>query len=345
VDIPRAVPLMALRVDDRMIVSVPGEMTAEMARRVRHAVERRARGDGVRRAVISGLANEYSSYYTTPEEYDAQHYEGAATVYGRASSVAVQEVLVKLTAALVNGATAPEPYPYDPRNGVQANAAPFSRGAAEGAMVEEPQRVARRLRHPAIGWRGAPRGFDRPLESAFVKVQRRSGGDWRTVESDLGLEVLWQVDADGLYRAHWEPPYDQRLGTYRFRITANRYGLTSRRFHLKASRALKPSRRGAPPGSVAVELRYPRPRVREDVGDPAPDATASLTARPGHVPEGAGRVTFVVDGERRTVSAGADGRFQVGAGRGARVTIPAGAARDRFGNFNARELSFRVPRS
>src|SRR5215208_5904004 len=38
-DIPKAVPLMALQVDDRMIVSIPGEMTAEMGRRVRHAVQ------------------------------------------------------------------------------------------------------------------------------------------------------------------------------------------------------------------------------------------------------------------------------------------------------------------
>jgi hypothetical protein len=56
-------------------------------------------------------------------------------------------------------------------------------------------------------------------------------------------------------------------------------------------------------------------------------------------------VTFVVDGRRRTVRAGPDGRFQLSAARGARVTIPAGAARDRFGNFNARPLAFRAPAS
>ena len=99
-NVPRAVPLMALQVGDRMVVSVPGEMTEEMGRRVRHAVEQAAAGHGVVRAVISGLANEYADYFTTPEEYDAQHYEGAATVYGRASSVALQETLVQLTPRL-----------------------------------------------------------------------------------------------------------------------------------------------------------------------------------------------------------------------------------------------------
>src|SRR6266576_2375879 len=37
-DIPKAVPLMAVRIADRMIVSVPGEMTEEMGRRVRASV-------------------------------------------------------------------------------------------------------------------------------------------------------------------------------------------------------------------------------------------------------------------------------------------------------------------
>jgi neutral ceramidase len=336
-DIPRAVPLMAVQVDDRMIVSIPGEMTAEMGRRVRHAVQKASAGHGVRRAVISGLANEYADYFTTPEEYDAQHYEGAATVYGRASSVALQEALVKLTRTLVAGRKPPSAYPYDPRNGIKAKAAPFPRGAGHGKILKQPKRGTRRLLHPTVTWQGGPRGLDRPLERAFVKVQRRSHGHWRTVESDLGLEVMWRVDSNGVYRAEWEAPYDHRLGTYRFRITANRYSLKSHRFRLRPSRALVVHRLGAPPGKVAVEVDYPAPIVNEDVGDPAPDTGASLTARPARVGSG-GRVTFVVDGRRRTVKAGRGGRFEIHAAPGARVRVPAGAARDRFGNVNGRPI-------
>src|SRR5215208_639654 len=162
-DIPRAVPLMSLQVGDRMIVSIPGEMTAEMGRRVRHAVQGAAAGHGVRRALISGLANEFADYFTTPEEYDAQHYEGAATVYGRASSVALQEALVKLTRTLVTGKKGPKPYKYDPRNGIRAKAPPFPRGAKHGKIAKQPDRRTRRLLHPTVAWNGAPRGFDRPL--------------------------------------------------------------------------------------------------------------------------------------------------------------------------------------
>src|SRR4051794_23208633 len=273
-DVPTAVPLMALQVGDRMIVSIPGEMTAEMGRRVRHAVEHAAAGHGVRRAVISGLANEYADYFTTPEEYDAQHYEGAATAYGRASSVALQETLVELTRDLVNGHKGPKPYPYDPRNGVKAKAPPFSRGAKSGKVLKQPDRTATRLMHPTVTWQGGPRGFDRPLGRAFVSVQRRAGGSWHPVESDLGLEVLWQVNSSGVYQAEWEPPYDHRLGTYRFRITANRYSFASHRFRLEPSNTLTVRRLGAPARRVAVELRYPPPSVHEDVGDKPPDSNA-----------------------------------------------------------------------
>ena len=156
-------------------------------------------------AVISGLANEYIDYFTTPQEYDAQHYEGGATIYGRASGVALQEVLVELTRSLVQGRPAPPPYPYDPRNGVDDNAAPFSLGAASATAAGQ-HTGAWRLGRPSFSWQGGLRGFDRPLDRAFVQIQRpAANGGWRTVDSDLGLAVLWRVDEDGLYRARWEP--------------------------------------------------------------------------------------------------------------------------------------------
>src|SRR5437763_5617684 len=46
-DIPKAVPLMTLRIGDRVIASIPGEMTEDMGRRVRAAVTDAAKGSGV----------------------------------------------------------------------------------------------------------------------------------------------------------------------------------------------------------------------------------------------------------------------------------------------------------
>jgi neutral ceramidase len=321
-----------------MVVSIPGEMTAEAGRRVRHAVMQAASGAGVHRVVISGLANEYADYFTTPEEYDAQHYEGAATVYGRTSSVALQETLAKLAGGVANHRPAPQPYVYDPRNGVSDHAPPFSKGASKGKAANQPHSTARRLSHPTFAWFGGPKGLDRPLDRAFVQVQRRAGGRWRTMDSDLGLDILWTVDSNGVYHAEWEPPFDHRLGTYRFGVRANRYRLHSKRFRLLPSRKLTVRRVAASSGRAAVVLDYPKPAVQENVGDPAPDASASLTKRPSHARSG--RVTFLVEGRRITRAASKGGRFVVHASPGDHITIRRGAARDQHGNANGAGLSF-----
>jgi hypothetical protein len=199
----------------------------------------------------------------------------------------------------------------------------------------------RRLWRPKFSWRGGVRGFDRPLDRPFVQIQRRSAtGSWQTVDSDLGLTVLWTVDENGLYRAQWEPPLSQPTGTYRFRVTANRYGLVSRSLKLYVSRELTPRRVAAPSGRVAVVLNYPPARVREDVGDPAPDASASLTDRPPHAPSGV--VTFIVNGRPVTVNAEPGGRFEVPAAPGAQVEIPAGNGRDGLGNRTGVGLTFQA---
>ena len=47
-------------------------------------------------ASVIGFAGEYCGYWVTPEEYDAQLYEGASTLYGREASVWLQDELVRL---------------------------------------------------------------------------------------------------------------------------------------------------------------------------------------------------------------------------------------------------------
>src|SRR5258707_7094748 len=41
-----------------------------------------------------------------------------------------------------------------------------------------------RLARPAFSWRGAPRGFDRPLDSAFVRIVRVVDGRATEVDSE-----------------------------------------------------------------------------------------------------------------------------------------------------------------
>lgn len=373
VDVPTAVPLMALRVGDRAIVSIPGEMTEEMGRRVRKAVLDTTSGAGVSRVVISGLANEYADYFTTPEEFDAQHYEGGATVFGRASSVALEEALVKLSGDLVAQRPAADPYPFDPTNGVKPDGAPFPAGAESGTATAQPE-AAVRLAHPAFAWQGGPRGYDRPLDRAFVSVQRqvvtrvkvkakprkrgrrphrRRGGrrsptftgktrvvtKWRTVDTDLGLRIVWVVDDNGAYRAHWEVPLDAPAGRYRFVVTASRYKLTSAEFTVAPTTALTAVPVNAAAGHLAIELRYPAAVQHEAVGEPPGDVDADLTDRPARATSG--RATFLVGGQEKTVKPDANGVFTLSVPASGAVEVKPGGAVDSHGNANGNALTLR----
>jgi neutral ceramidase len=321
---PHAVPLLALRIADRMIVSVPGEMTAEMGRRVRAAVLGAVEGSGIRVAVVSGLANEYSSYYTTPEEFERQHYEGAATLYGEFASNLLMQSLAELSGRLVHGQAAPDAYPYDPTNGISPDAAPFPSGSATGAVLDEPPGLVRRLDHPTFSWQGGPRGFDRPLDSPFVSLQRLGGGRrpaWRTVDSDLGTHVLWAVDEGGAYRAEWEPGIDVPRGTYRFLVTANRYMLASQPFGLEPANTLTVRAVPAPAGRFAVQLAYPVAQTNVDLGY-RPDLASG------------GRVTFTVGGRQVTVRSARGTTFSVAVPHGASATVAPRAGHDRWDNRN-----------
>jgi hypothetical protein len=319
-DVPKAVPLAALRLGDRLVVTVPGEMTAEMGRRVRTAVLATARSAGVRRAVISGLANEYLQYFTTPEEYDRQHYEGGSTLYGRASSELLKESLVRLTGSLVKRVAAPPPYPYDPRNGLAADQPPFSSGAAHASAMAQPS-TTQRLERAVFSWQGGLRGLDRPLDRAFVTIERHTGRGWRAADSDLGLDILWDVDENGIYRAFWEVPRSAKRGRYRFVVTGNRYGLRSRPFEVVNSTSVR-----VRPVAGGVVLSYKPAVVEQD-----------LTWRP---PIHAGRVMFRVANHPYVVHVRGGRVFKTPKGSGS-VIIPAGAARDRYGNRNTKPLTVR----
>jgi hypothetical protein len=322
---PHAVPLFALRIADRLLVSVPGEMTVDMGRRVRAAVLAASAPAGIHEPVIAGLANEYLQYFTTPEEYERQHYEGGSTLYGKLSSNLLKQSLATLADRLATGQAAPAPYPYDPTNGVKPDAAPFPAGASSATATDQPATSARRLQHPSFSWHGGERGFDRPLDRPFVSLQRLVKRTWRTEDTDLGTHVLWSVDDAGGYRARWEPSFFAATGRYRFLVTGNRYSLASRAFILHPAKVLTARRVDASAGRFAVSLAYPV-AFRE----------LDWTWRPRSVSGGV--VSFTVNGRRVTVRRKSGTVFSVPAPAGAQVDVAAGAASDRYGNFNEKPL-------
>ncbi len=79
---PRVLSVQVLRIGDSAMVGLPFELTTETGRRIEAAVAGAVAGHGVNHVVVSSVANEYSGYVTTPEEYARQFYEGGHTLYG-----------------------------------------------------------------------------------------------------------------------------------------------------------------------------------------------------------------------------------------------------------------------
>jgi neutral ceramidase len=330
---PNVVPLTAARVGDRLLVGVPGEMTVEMGRRTTAAAAAASAGTGVTRVVLAGYANEYASYFTTPEEYAAQHYEGGTTIYGPASGPFVAESLADLAGRLARGEPAPDAAPFDPTRGLRPDAGAYPDGAAQGEITQQPA-ATERLARATFAWRGGGSGTDRPLDSPFVTIERRAGRRWRTADTDLGLNILWSVEDDrpqnegaprfaagdkGTYTARWEAPLPAPAGVYRFVVTARRYSVTSAPFQLRPASTLSVAvERGA--GSAFVRLAYPAPVVNVD-----------LTARPAQ--PGRGTVRARVGGHTVTARV-VRGTARVPTPNGEQVTVPAGGARDAYGNRN-----------
>jgi neutral ceramidase len=318
--VPKAVPLMAVRVGSRLIVTQPGEATREVGERLRNEVAGAVAGSGIERVVVSGLADEFIQYITTPEEYDRQHYEGGSTLYGPLEGNFLRQQQAALARTLAGGHPAPQPYPFDPTNGVQPSAPDYGNGAASATKAHLEHTRVRRLAKARFSWNGGTLGLDRPVDRAFVTAQRRVRKRWRTVATDLGLQMLWSVDGDGNYIARWELPRSQKAGIYRLVVTAKRYRLVSPRFRVLRNRQLKLRRVAAPAGRVAVRLDYP-PVVRD----------RDLIYRPQMVQGGA--VRFKLNGRSKLVRSKRGGVFSVRARRGVRIVAVRG--RDRYGNVSA----------
>jgi neutral ceramidase len=91
--VPRHVPFQLVRIGTLTIAGFAPEATTVAGRRIERALLER---DPTARVIAMPYANAYCGYLATPEEYDAHSYEGAVTLYGRASLAAVITRLVEL---------------------------------------------------------------------------------------------------------------------------------------------------------------------------------------------------------------------------------------------------------
>ena len=113
---PAAVPISVFRVGQLFILNVPGEFTTMAGRRLRRAVRAILVANSINDPVITiaGLANSYTHYITTFEEYAGQRYEAASTLYGPHTLAAYIQEFERITLHLLDDTpAASDPPPAD----------------------------------------------------------------------------------------------------------------------------------------------------------------------------------------------------------------------------------------
>jgi hypothetical protein len=261
------------------------------------------------------------SYTATPEEYDACHYEGSFTLFGRHQGARYQDFASGLTRSLVGGQPAPAGAGEPPSAGFGSGPVTPPRSTPDaGQVIEQPAESVARRGQAKFRWHGGDASVDAPRAQALVSVEHReSDGSWRAIATDDGFQdITERTREDGSWTETFQFADCDPLGTYRFHVRgradrgagAAPYEVVSREFTVGAT-TLTPQ----PPavsGSVAV--------VRATYPDPG---EKTLMATPRFATTGQALVEVTQPGRRRArrVRVAADpARY------GFAVSVPAGGS-------------------
>lgn len=213
---PTNAPLGVYRLGPLAIATLPGEFTTMMGRRIAQSVARAL--PSTKRVLLAGLANAYMSYFTTPEEYEGQFYEGASTLFGPESGPVVNDTLGRLAAMVERGERTPQPareaIAYSPGStrlfGLGDVAEPHMSDAGLGRLLHEPP-YDQGVPYPSTCWTDAtPRFPDVRLPTVAVEIAR-DDGTWNVLAGadNFGTDIITLASArdDGAadWRAIWMP--------------------------------------------------------------------------------------------------------------------------------------------
>ena len=225
-------PFQLLRVGNVAIAGVPGEMNIQAGHRLRTRILASLQKAGVEHVIITGLANEYSGYIATPEEYDSQQYEGASTMYGRDTFNAYLQIFGQLADSMAAG----RPVDAGP---AQPDLAGVPKLTLQTAVVYDDKRLVEKFGQvfkepPAVVSRGTtveaqfrsghPKNGLRSNDT-YLAVERNVNGKWVSVAWDAMPETrfTWSHDksvdclACSFFDARWDVPPGAAPGTYRIR--------------------------------------------------------------------------------------------------------------------------------
>jgi neutral ceramidase len=218
-------PVQLVRIGALYLIGIPGEVTITAGLRLRRTVAE-AVGADLRNVLVAGYANAYAHYVTTPQEYDAQHYEGGSTLFGRWELPAFQQTAYRLAVAMRDGRSLPlGPVPPDLsdqqfslRPGVLLDLPPLRHDF--GDVLTQPRDSYRPGERVAVSFAGAHPNNDLHLGGSYLEVQRFDGTSWRGVydDGDWSTRLHWRHEGIAASRVTvtWDIPPDT-AGSYRIR--------------------------------------------------------------------------------------------------------------------------------
>jgi neutral ceramidase len=225
--VPNVLPHQVMVVGPLAIIGLPYEATTMSGRRIRAEVLRQLEPKGVTTAVIAGLANSYSGYLATPEEFAMQNYEGASTEFGPYAQPAVAQIVGDLSKALASDTNVADTgKPLDKsdlvrleRAGVVLDDKPLNQSF--GQVVVEPSAVYNRGSTVSATFRGGHPKNTLRTGATFLTVDRLNGATWQTVANDWDFETTFTWKREGVSwsrsTVEWRIPATAMPGTYRIR--------------------------------------------------------------------------------------------------------------------------------
>ena len=218
-------PVQLMRIGNLALIGIPAEPTTMVGRRLREAVGNELATSGVDTLVVAGLANNYSGYLTTREEYAQQHYEGASTEFGPYQANAYLQEYVTLAQAMRDGvAVTSDVTPPDrskqnfaERPGVSYDDKPAQQ--QWGQVLQQPNPTYKKGDTVQVVFRGAHPKNNLRTEDSFLIVQRLQQGKWVDYKKDNDFDTTysWQREKVAYSRVtiDWRIGEDTASGTYR----------------------------------------------------------------------------------------------------------------------------------
>ena len=195
--LPETAQLAVVRVGGLMLVAVPAEVTVAAGGQLADAARAAAESAGApaEHVALLGLTNGAIQYITTEEEYRAQHYEGASTLYGPATARVFAREVGELAAAMGGRVPTSPPvslapitvYPGPPRR-------LLPRRAATSSVARALLRLECSSDELVAEWRDAAPANLFPNDAELLVFRRRAGDGTSEV-------VAWDDRADVEVRA------------------------------------------------------------------------------------------------------------------------------------------------